>query len=240
MTESHTDATVAFEAAMTGDRLERRFRDRRDAGRQLGARLASKYRDRDVVVLGLPRGGVPVAYEVARALDAPLDVLPVRKLGAPFNPELALGAIAPGGVRYLDPDTLAYLGTDVDEIDAIAAREQVELERRERLYRAGRAPLDLRGKTVLIVDDGMATGSTMAAAVLAARAAGCAEVVCAVPTGARDALARLAHVADAVEALYVPEPYIAVGIWYEAFPQLDDREVIDLLARQRPEGDVDE
>ncbi|HEX6993313.1 MAG TPA: phosphoribosyltransferase [Gammaproteobacteria bacterium] len=215
----------------SGDRDPKIFRDRREAGERLGAALEPAYGNRDVVVLGLPRGGVPVAFEVARRLGAPLDVLVVRKLGAPINPELAIGAIAAGGVRVLDWDSMAYLGIDEAAIEPIARREQKELERRERLYRAGRAPLDLRGKTAIIVDDGIATGSTMHAAALAARAAGCDSVIVAAPTASRDACAMLRRAADAVEVLSVPEPYIAVGAWYLAFPQLEDDEVIELLAK---------
>jgi predicted phosphoribosyltransferase len=210
------------------------FSDRREAGRLLGEALHAKYAGRDIVVLGLPRGGVPVAHEVARVLGAPLDVLAVRKLGAPFNREFALGAIATGGARVLDLDSMAYLGFEEADLDPIVAREQAELERRERLYRSGRGPLDLREKTAILVDDGIATGSTMAAAVQAARALGCRAVVAAAPTASREAVAHLERAADAVEVLRVPEPYIAVGVWYGAFPQLTDDEVVDLLARTAP------
>jgi len=219
-----------------GSQGSRIFRDRREAGRLLGAALEGKYRRPGVVVLGLPRGGVPVAFEVARTLDAPLDVLVVRKLGAPMNAELAIGAIAAGGVRVLDWDSMAYLGLDEAAIEPIAVREQDELERRERLYRAGRAPLDLHDKTAILVDDGIATGSTMKAAVLAARAAGSDGVVVAAPTASREACAMLSRTADAVEVLAKPEPYIAVGVWYLAFPQLTDDEVIALLTRSDPSG----
>ena len=174
---------------------------------------------------------MPVAFEVAQRLGAPLDVLVVRKLGAPFNPELAIGAIARGGVRVVDSDSIAYLDIEPDAIERILFREQTELERRERLYRAGKPPLDLRGKTAILVDDGIATGSTMEAAVLAARAGGAAKVVAAAPTASRDACVMLRRSADAVEVLAIPEPYIAVGAWYAAFPQLEDEEVIELLAR---------
>jgi len=213
------------------DRNFRIFRDRHEAGRLLGAELERTYEGADAVVLGLPRGGVPVAFEVAQRLGAPLDVLVVRKLGAPFNPELAIGAIARGGVRVVDSDSIAYLDIEPDAIERILFREQTELERRERLYRAGKPPLDLRGKTAILVDDGIATGSTMEAAVLAARAGGAAKVVAAAPTASRDACVMLRRSADAVEVLAIPEPYIAVGAWYAAFPQLEDEEVIELLAR---------
>jgi len=186
-------------------------------------------------VLGLPRGGVPVAFEVARALGAPLDVLVVRKLGAPMNPELAVGAIATGGVRVLDWDSMAYLGLDEAAIEPIAIRERHELERRERLYRAGREPLDLHGKAAVLVDDGIATGSTMRAAVLATRAAGADRVIVAAPTASHEAWTMLRRTADAVEVLAVPEPYIAVGAWYVEFPQLEDDEVIELLAKKTSE-----
>ena len=219
-----------------GSQGSRIFRDRREAGRLLGAALEREYRRPDVVVLGLPRGGVPVAFEVAQMLGAPLDVLVVRKIGAPFNPELAVGAIAAGGVRVLDWDSMAYLGLDEETIEPITARETSELERREKVYRAGKEPLDLRGKTAILVDDGIATGSTMKAAVLAARAIGADRVVVAAPTASRDAYAMLRRTADAVEVLSVPEPYIAVGVWYLAFPQLTDDEVIALLRRSEADA----
>lgn len=215
------------------------FRDRRDAGRRLGARLAAKYSGTDAVVLGLPRGGVPVADEVARLLGAPLDVIVVRKLGAPFNPEFAIGAIASGGIVYLSPDGLDQAGLDEADVEPLVARERAELARREELYRRGRGPLDIDDKTVILVDDGIATGSTMEAAVLAVRTASPRRVIVASPTASRSAVEMLARTADAVEVLKVPEPYIAVGLWYASFPQLTDDEVVDILARRQRAGDAD-
>ena len=209
------------------------FRDRRDAGRRLGERLASKYSGDDAVVLGLPRGGVPVADEVARRLGAPLDVIVVRKLGAPFNPEFAIGAIASGGIVYLSPEGLEQTGLREEDVEPVIARERAELARRERLYRRGRGPLEIEGKTAILVDDGIATGSTMEAAVRAVQTASPRRVIVAAPTASQSAVAMLERVADAVEVLKVPEPYIAVGLWYASFPQLTDDEILDVLARGR-------
>ncbi len=206
------------------------FADRSAAGRQLGGRLVESGIRGNVVVLGLPRGGIPVACEVAAALNAPVDALVVRKLGAPFNPELALGAIAYGGVTVYNDELLEQLGLDESQLEPIRARELEELERRERTYRAGRPPLAIAGTTVIIVDDGMATGATMHAAVVATRALAPARIVVAVPTAAVDAVERLERVADRVVALATPEPYFGVGAWYSQFPQLTDEEVVDALA----------
>ena len=208
------------------------FVDRRAAGRELGEHLAPRYPGADVIVLGLPGGGVPVAYEVAKALGAPLDVFVVRKLGAPFNPEFAIGAIASGGVTVYHQDAVRALRLDRAALEQIEARERAELARRERLFRAERPPLQLEGKTAILVDDGIATGATMEAAVTAAKALGPRRVVVAVPTGASDSVATLRRSADAVEVLSVPEPYIAVGAWYEHFTQTTDEEVVALLAAQ--------
>lgn len=207
----------------------RMFQDRRAAGRLLGEALAAKYSGPDVIVLGLPRGGVPVAVEVARRLGAPLDVIVVRKLGAPFNPEQAVGAIASGGVVVLSPDGLAATGLREDDIEPILARERAELERRERLYRRGRSGPDVDGKTVILVDDGVATGATMEAAVRAVRAGSPRRVIAAAPTASCEAAEMLERVADAVEFLYTPKPYVAVGLWYVSFPQLTDDEILGLL-----------
>ena len=207
------------------------FHDRESAGRELGGRLLALGLDGAAVVLGLPRGGVPVACEVAAALGAPVDVLVVRKLGAPSNPELAVGAIAFGGVAVYNEGLLEELGLDEQSIEPIRRREQAELERRERVYRGGEPQPDLVGKTVVIVDDGVATGATMEAAVLAARKLRPRRIVVAVPTAAADAVVRLRHVADEVVALATPEPYFGVGAWYSEFPQLTDRNVLDALAR---------
>ena len=208
------------------------FHDRDDAGRQLGRALAEKYDRRDyLIVLGLPRGGVPVAARVAEALGAPLDVFIVRKLGVPGHEELAMGAIASGGVRVMNRDVLDYMPVPHNMIDAVAAREQRELERREREYRGARPPLDVRGKTVIIVDDGLATGSTMRAAVSALRKMEPRAVVVAVPVAARSTCEefRREGAVDDILCLRTPEPFQAVGLWYEDFAQTTDEEVHELL-----------
>jgi predicted phosphoribosyltransferase len=208
------------------------FRDRVDAGRQLAARLAH-YADRDdVLVLALPRGGVPVGYEVAEALAAPLDVFLVRKLGVPGQEELAMGAIASGGVRVLNESVVNLLNLSEADIAPIELAERRELDRREREYRTGRPPLDVRGKIVILVDDGLATGSTMRAAVAALKRMGPARVIVAVPVGARETCEELENEADEAICAREPEPFHAVGIWYEDFAQTTDEEVRDLLARR--------
>jgi predicted phosphoribosyltransferase len=216
------------------------FSDRREAGRELGDWFRRQRPKGELLVLGLPRGGVPVAYEVAAALAVPLDVFIVRKLGAPFNPEYAVGAIAAGDVIVYNEEAVAALGLDSRDLEPIIARERVELTRRERAYRSGRPPLALEKKTVILVDDGIATGSTMRAAVGAARAMHAERVIVAAPTASRQAVDELEQSADLVAVLAVPESYDAVGKWYEYFPQLDDREVIELLSphatRERAPG----
>ena len=207
------------------------FRNRVEAGRQLAAKLMA-YADRpDVLVLALPRGGVPVAYEVARALDAPLDVFLVRKLGLPGQEELAMGAIATGGVRVLNEDVVRALDLPDEVIDEVTAREQQELKRRERMYRGDRPPPDVRGRTVILVDDGLATGSTMRAAVAALRQMQPACIIVAVPVGAPETCAELQDEADEVVCARAPEPFYAVGVWYGDFSQTTDEEVRDLLER---------
>jgi putative phosphoribosyl transferase len=207
-----------------------RFRDRREAGQLLAAQLIA-YADRsDVLVLGLPRGGVPVAYEVARAIRVPLDVLVVRKLGVPGQTELAMGAIASGGVKVLNTKVVEDLRVPERIIDAVAAREQQELERRERAYRDDRPPADLCGKTVILVDDGLATGTTMRAAIVAVRQQAPAAVVVAVPAIALESCAVFRVVADALAWVVAPEPFYAVGLCYEDFTPTTDAEVRDLLA----------
>lgn len=210
-----------------------RYSDRREAGRALAAALAPYAGRDDVVVLALPRGGVPVGYEVASALGAPLDVFVVRKLGVPGHEELAMGAIATGGVRVLVPSVVESLGISSDEIDSVADAERRELERRERQYRGNRPELDVRGRTVILVDDGLATGATMRAAVAALRQCEPARIVVAAPVGARDACDEFRVLADDVICARTPEPFYGVGLWYDDFSQTSDDEVRDLLGGDR-------
>lgn len=209
--------------------LELPFRDRAEAGRLLGAQLAGRKLPKDSIVLALPRGGVPVAFEVARALGLPLDVIVVRKLGVPWQPELAMGAIASGGIRVLDEELIRQERISPEDVEAIAAREEHEAERREQLYRAGRAALELRNRTVILVDDGLATGSTMRAAVKCVKSLQPSAVIVAVPVASRQACAHLRHVVDECVCLAVPEPFGSVGEWYQDFRQTSDAEVRDLL-----------
>jgi predicted phosphoribosyltransferase len=211
--------------------MANRFRDRREAGGRLAAHLAAYAGRPDVVVLALPRGGVPVASEVARALGAPLDVFLVRKLGVPFHRELAMGAIASGGVRVLNTAILEALGIPVEAVDAVAREEEAELARREREYRGDRAAPDVRGKVVILVDDGLATGATMRAAATALRRLGPARIVVAVPTASAEACADLAEAADEVVCAETPAPFLAVGAWYEDFSETTDDDVRRLLAQ---------
>lgn len=210
-----------------------RFRDRRDAGKRLAEEL-HRYANRpDVMVLALPRGGVPVGFEVATALDSPLDVFVVRKLGLPWHEELAMGALARGGVRILDEDLIRAAGVSEEDVQRVTATEQRELERRERQYRGARPFPNLTGKTVILVDDGLATGYTMRAAVAALRQGGPARVIVAVPVAARDTCAAFRDIADDIVCAVTPEPFHAVGLWYEDFSQTTDDEVRDLLDRSR-------
>lgn len=209
-----------------------RFRDRTDAGEQLAARLARANTGADPIVLGLPRGGVVVAAPVARALRAPLDVLVIRKLGSPSNAEYAVGAIGERGVRVVDRTGISRIGIHDRSLAAIERQELHELERRTALYRAGRPPLDLTGRTALLVDDGVATGATARAACLVSRAAGAARTVLAVPVAPGDWAAGLADVADELVALLTPSPFFAVGQWYERFAQTSDDEVLAVLRDQ--------
>lgn len=207
-----------------------RFRDRVDAGRVL-ARALGRYKGRpDLLVLGLPRGGVPVAFEVARELGAPLDVFVVRKLGMPGHEEYAIGAIASGGVRIVNEEAIRAFGITNAELDAVTAEERVELERRERRYRGSRPPPEIAGKTVILVDDGLATGSTMRAAVEALRQEGPARLVVAVPTAAPETCQDISRLVDDMVCAMTPEPFYAVGLWYDDFGQTTDEEVHDLLA----------
>jgi predicted phosphoribosyltransferase len=207
------------------------FRDRSDAGRQLASKLMRYANRDDVVVLALPRGGVPVGYEVARALHAPLDVFVVRKLGVPGHEELAMGAIASGGVRIFNDSVLSRVAISEAEVEEVSAREEEELRRREQAYRDGRSPLDLEGRIVILVDDGLATGSTMRAAVESLRRHKPGWVVVAVPVGAPETCAEFKEVADDAVCATTPEPFYAVGLWYADFTQTSDEEVRDLLAR---------
>lgn len=205
------------------------YGDRRHAGAELASRLGHLKDRSDVVVLALPRGGVPVAHEVARALDAPLDVFLVRKLGVPAHRELAMGAIASGGVRVLNDDVVAWYRIPESVIDAVAREEQAELERREREYRDGRTPVELRDRIVLLIDDGLATGSTMRAAVQAVRAHAPSRIVVAVPVGSPDTCREFADIADEIVCARAPEHFSAVGEWYRDFSQTSDAEVRELL-----------
>jgi len=208
-----------------------RYQDRSEAGRLLAERLA-KYKNRpDVVILALPRGGVPVAYEVARALNAPLDVFVVRKLGVPGQEELAMGAIASGGVRVLNEDVVQMLRIPKEVIETTAAIETEELERRERLYRGDRPGLDARGRVAILIDDGLATGSTMRAAAVALRRLQPSRVVIAVPVAAGSTCNELSNEVDEVICADTPEPFYAISLWYRDFTQTTDDEVRELLAR---------
>jgi predicted phosphoribosyltransferase len=206
-----------------------RFDDRRDAGRRLAERL-SHYRGRhDLVVLGLPRGGVPVAFEVSRALAAPLDVFLVRKLGVPGHQELAMGAIASGGVRVLNDDVVSATGVGNAQIEEVGLRELATLERQERAYRGDRPPLDPRGRVTILVDDGLATGATMRAAIEALRDRGTQAIVVAVPTAPTETCQALAREVDEVVCASTPDPFMAVGLWYRDFTPVSDDEVRQLL-----------
>jgi predicted phosphoribosyltransferase len=217
--------------------MERAFSNRVEAGRQLAEKL-DKYAGRDdVIVLGLPRGGVPVAYEVAKHLGAPLDVFIVRKLGVPGFEELAAGAIASGGVRVLNQDVMRAIPHADEAIEAVTARETAELERREETYRDGRPPPELRNRIVILVDDGLATGASMRAAVKALRQHGAAKIVVAVPVGPPDTCRELEEEADETICLSTPEFFQAVGQYYEDFSQTSDEDVRELLtsAAQNPQ-----
>jgi predicted phosphoribosyltransferase len=205
-----------------------------DAGRQLAVRLSDLQARSDVVVLALPRGGVPVAFEIASSLGVPLDVFLVRKLGAPMQPELAIGAVAAGGVEVLSPDLIRDLGIPAAVIQQIAVRERMELDRRDQLFRIGRPPLDVSGRIAVLVDDGLATGATMEAAILSLRRMGPASIVAAVPVGAPETCERIARLVDRMVCLATPEPFDAVGQWYTDFSQTTDEEVRRLLQSAPP------
>jgi len=208
-----------------------RFADRTDAGRCLAAALGHLAGTPNLLVLALPRGGVPVAFEVARALRAPLDVFVVRKLGVPFHEELAMGAVASGGVRVMNDEIVSALAIPAEAIEDTARDEVAELERRERAYREGRPPVAVHRKTVILVDDGLATGSTMRAAIAAVRRLGPQKIIMAVPTSSPTTCEEMQAVADEVVCATTPEPFVAVGAWYRDFSQTSDAEVRDILAR---------
>ena len=215
---------------MSRNELGLGFRDRTDAGRALGHTLVNHHAWNDPFVLALPRGGVPVAYEVARALEAPLDVLVVRKIGHPQQEEFAIGAIASGGVRVMNRESPGMLGDLVrEDIETVLAREEAELARREAEYRGDSPPLSMAGHEVVLVDDGLATGATMRAAVEAVRRLDPARIIIAVPVGATETCDLLRSVADELIVVRTPEPFRAVSFWYQDFRQVSDDEVRDLL-----------
>ena len=214
------------------------YRDRSDAGRVLATQLTAYANRRDVLVLALPRGGVPVAYEVAKALHAPLDVFIVRKLGVPGHEELAMGAIATGGVCVLNEDVVQMLHIPDRVIEAVIAKEQQELERREHLYRDDRPPPDVRNCTIILIDDGLATGATMRAAIKALRQQHPARLVVAVPVAAPPTCEELGAQVDEIICTKTPEPFYGVGYWYEDFSQTTDEEVHALLAQSEQEKPV--
>ena len=209
----------------------RPFRDRADAGRQLADRLTQYQHRSDVVVLALPRGGVPVGAEIAVKLRAPLDVFLVRKLGVPSHPELAMGAIAEGGVKVLSQSIIRDLGIPPPMVDHVAERERLELDRRSLAFRGSRQPPAVADRIVILVDDGLATGATMEAAILALRKLEPARIVVAVPVGAAETCARIGTLADEVVAVSIPRDFQAVGMWYEDFNQTSDEEVVAMLAQ---------
>lgn len=211
------------------------FADRTEAGKMLGEALSDYAGKTDVVVLGLPRGGVPVAYEVAKALAAPLDLWLVRKLGVPGQEELAMGAMAGKDTRVLNQEIINLLNIDQASLNATIVKEQAELERRNRLYRQGMPPPDIQGKTIILVDDGLATGATMRASIVSLRHAGAARIIVAVPVAAASASEKIRKEADEVVCLYMPEPFYGVGQWYDDFSQTTDEEVLALLDRANTE-----
>ncbi len=214
------------------------YRDRYEAGRELATKLTAYAHRQDVLVLALPRGGVPVGYEVAKALQAPLDVFAVRKLGVPGHEELAMGALATGGIGVINEEVVRMLHIPKEVIDAVAAKEQRELERRERLYRDDRPLPAMNGYTVILVDDGLATGSTMLAAVEALRQQHPARLVVAVPVAAPSTCEEFGAEVDEVICAQTPAPFYGVGYWYEDFSQLSDEEVHDLLSQAEQEKPV--
>jgi putative phosphoribosyl transferase len=213
--------------------MSKLFHDRTEAGQTLASLLSEYAGRKDVLVLALPRGGVPVAFEVAQALDAPLDIFVVRKLGLPSNEELAMGALASGNIRVLNDEVVQSFGISERTIETVAEKEQVELERRERLYRGDSGLPSIRGKTILLVDDGVATGSTMRAAVAAIRRQHPAQIIVAVPVAPPSTCDTLRTEADQVVCVATPEPFYAVGQWYRVFDQTTDRQVRELYERSK-------
>ena len=207
-----------------------RFEDRSDAGRQLARRL-HYLKGKHAIVLALPRGGVPVGYEIARAIDAPLDVLNVRKLGVPWHEELAMGAIATGGIRVLNNDVIMSLGVTNTELEEVTALQRLELDRRERAFRNGRPAPDIRDRVVVLVDDGIATGATARSAIMAVRSQQPAKIVLATPVVQADVATQLAHEVDQIACEAAPEDLGAIGAWYDDFHQLSDHDVRALLVR---------
>jgi putative phosphoribosyl transferase len=206
-----------------------RFKNRTEAGQLLATALESVPRGNNSIVLALPRGGVPVAYEVASRYHLPLDVFLVRKLGVPGQEELALGAIASGGLRVLNEEVIAMLDISVDQIEQVTKKEEVEIQRRDSLYRPHKPPIDVAGKTVILIDDGLATGSTMLAALRALKTQKPTQLIAAVPVAPPDTLRHLRLEADEVHCLLTPEPFFGVGLWYQQFDQTCDEEVLSLL-----------
>jgi putative phosphoribosyl transferase len=211
--------------------MERKFKNRTDAGRVLAQKLQPYANQGEIIVLALPRGGVPVAYEVARALGAPLDVFLVRKLGLPGHEELAMGAIATGGVRILNDSVVRAFGIQPETINTVATREQHRLEQRQRSYRGDRPPPQISGRMVIVVDDGLATGSSMRAAIMAIKRQNPARLVVAVPVGAPETCREIEAEADEVVCAQTPDPFLAVGLWYQDFGQTTDEEVREVLDR---------
>ena len=207
------------------------FRDRTEAGQILASKLTKYLNQVNTIILALPRGGVPVAYEIGKQLGLPVDIFVVRKLGVPGHEELAMGAIASGGVRHINRDVVDQLRIDSETIDIASRREQKEIERREQLYRGQRPPVDVRNKTVILVDDGLATGSTMRVAIAALRQHRPARIVVAVPAAAPQTCSEIADEVDEIICAATPEPFYAVGQWYQEFSQTTDEEVRELLAR---------
>ena len=215
-----------------------RFQDRSEAGKILAAHVAKAVDDPDIIVLALPRGGVPVAFEVARSLRAPMDIYVVRKLGLPGEEELAIGAIASGGVRVLNRALIAHLQIPEELIERVTAQQSIELERREQLYRGTRGLIPLRGHTTILVDDGLATGATMLAAARSVRAQQPRRIVVAVPVASSSACEDIREDVDQTVCVVTPEPFLAVGAWYDDFSQTSDSEVRSLLAQSRGEASL--